>query len=298
MTGPYGDEIMDEMARLRGTGEAFALATVVRTRDATSAKAGAKAIVRQSGDIVGWIGSGCVQGAVRKAAAEVITGAEAHLIRVRPKDQVVAPVDVDGVELHKSACPSGGTVEIFVEAMLPRPQLVVFGASPVGVAVAELGRRLGFSLVVLAPDDMQARFAEADIRKTDYGLEDLARPEQSFIVVATQGRRDREALAAALRSSVPYVAFVGSGKKAEVLCVQLLELGLEKSLVARLKAPAGLNIGAIGHEEIALSILAEITELRRRNVNEAGVAAGGEASSTPQDRPIESASRTQPAKRD
>lgn len=267
MTNPTGDEIMDEMARLRGTGEAFALATVVRTQDATSAKAGAKAIVRLDGEIVGWIGSGCVQGAVRKAAEVVLAGADAHLIRVRPKEQVVAPVDVDGVELYKSACPSGGTVEIFIEAMLPRPQLVVFGASPVGVAVAEMGRRLGYSLVVVAPEDMQARFADADVRLTEYALEDLSRPEQSFIVVATQGRRDREALAVALRSPVSYVAFIGSRKKAEVLTAQLIDQGLQESLAGRLKAPAGLDIGAIGHEEIALSILAEITELRRRSVS-------------------------------
>ena len=267
MTNPYADKIMDEMARLRETGEAFALATVVRTQDATSAKAGAKAIVRRDGEIIGWIGSGCVQGAVRKAAEDVLAGADARLIRVRPKEQVVAPVDVDGVELYKSACPSGGTVEIFIEAMLPRPQLVVFGASPVAVAVAEMGRRLGYSLVVVAPEDMQMRFSEADIRLTDYALKDLARPEQSFVVVATQGRRDREALAAALRSAVSYVAFIGSRKKAEILTAQLVDQGLEKKLAKRLKAPAGLNIGAIGHEEIALSILAEITELRRRGVS-------------------------------
>ncbi len=267
MTNPYVDEIMDEMARLHETGEAFVLATVVRTQDATSAKAGAKVIVRRDGQFVGWIGSGCVQGAVRKAAQDVLAGAEARLIRVRPKEQVVAPVDVDGVELYKSACPSGGTVEIFIEAMLPRPQLVVFGASPVAVAVAEMGRRLGYSLVVVAPEDMQMRFSEADIRLTDYELKNLARPQQSFIVVATQGRRDREALAVALRSEVSYVAFIGSRKKADVLSAQLIDQGLEEALVGRLKAPAGLNIGAIGHEEIALSILAEITELRRRGVD-------------------------------
>ncbi len=267
MTSPDGNEIIDEMARLRATGEAFALATVVRTQDATSAKAGAKAIVRQSGEIIGWIGSGCVQGAVRKTAQEVLSGADARLIRVRPKEQVVAPVDVDGVELYKSACPSGGTVEIFIEAMLPRPQLVVLGLSPVGVAVAELGRRLGYSLVIVAPEEMQARCADADVRLTEYALEDLTRPEQSFIVVATQGRRDREALAAALGSAVSYVAFIGSRKKAEVLTAQLIEQGLEEALARRLKAPAGLNIGAVGHEEIALSILAEITELRRRGLD-------------------------------
>lgn len=268
MSGHLNDDIMDEMARLRTRGEAFALATVVRTQDATSAKAGAKALVYRDGRILGWIGGGCVQGALRKAAGSVLSGTEAHLIRVRPKDQVVAPVDVDGVELHKSACPSGGTVEIFVEAMLPPPQLILLGVSPVALAVAELGRRLGFSLSLVAPEEQQAQVREADRRLTSYDLTDLALGEASFLVVATQGKRDREALAAALRSPAGYVAFVGSRKKAEVLSAQLIEQGLTPQELARLKAPAGLDIGAIGPEEIALSILAEITELRRRGLRD------------------------------
>ncbi len=270
MSSHLNDEIMDEMARLRSSGEAFALATVVRTQDATSAKAGAKALVYRDGRILGWIGGGCVQGALRKAAEAVLAGADAHLIRVRPKDQVVAPVDVDGVELHKSACPSGGTVEIFVEAMLPPPQLVLLGASPVAVGVAELARRLGFSVTLVAPEEQQAQIREADRRLTSYDLTDLTLGESSFAVVATQGKRDREALSAALRSAAPYVAFVGSRKKAEVLSAHLIEQGLTRQEVARLKAPAGLDIGAIGPEEIALSILAEITGLRRRGAREIG----------------------------
>lgn len=270
MSSPLNDDIMDEMARLRSNGESFALATVVRTQDATSAKAGAKALVYQDGRILGWIGGGCVQGALRKAAESVLAGADAHLIRVRPKDQVVAPVDVDGVELHKSACPSGGTVEIFVEAMLPPPQLILLGASPVAVAVAELARRLGFSVTLVAPEEQQAQVREADRRLTSYDLSDLSFSESSFLVVATQGKRDREALSAALRSPAGYVAFVGSGKKAEVLTAQLIEQGLTQQEVTRLKAPAGLDIGAIGPEEIALSILAEITERRRRGLRDLG----------------------------
>lgn len=266
MSRQQNDEIMDEMARLRASGEAFALATVVRTQDATSAKAGAKALVYRDGRILGWIGGGCVQGALRKAADSVLGGTEAHLIRVRPKDQVVTAVDVDGVELHKSACPSGGTVEIFVEAMLPPPQLVLLGASPVGVGVAELALRLGFSLTLVAPEEQQSLVHEADRRLTSYDTADLSLNEASYVVVATQGKRDREALAAALRSPARYVAFVGSRKKAEVLSGQLLEQGLTQQDVVRLKAPAGLDIGAIGPEEIALSILAEITELRRRGL--------------------------------
>ena len=268
MAGNHNDDIMDEMSHLRETGEAFALATVVRTQDATSAKAGAKALVYQDGRILGWIGGGCVQGALRKAAEAVLTGAEAHLIRVRPKEQVVASVDVDGIELHKSACPSGGTVEIFIEAMLPPPQLILLGGSPVAVGVAELAQRLGFSLTLIAPEEQQAQVQEADRRLTSYDMAGLTLSEASFVVVATQGRRDREALAAALRSPARYVAFVGSRKKAEVLSAQLIEQGLPQVDVARLKAPAGLDIGAIGPEEIALSILAEITGLRRRGARD------------------------------
>jgi xanthine dehydrogenase accessory factor len=159
-------------------------------------------------------------------------------------------------------CPSQGTTDVFVEPVLPRPQLVVCGASPVAVAIAELGRRIGFALTVCAPAGDQAAFPEADRR-----IEGFALPVEDtgarFVVVSTQGRGDEAALQAALAVDAAYVAFVGSRKKAEALKAVLAKRGVTAEKLARLKAPAGLDLGSITPDEIAISILAEIIAVRR-----------------------------------
>ena len=156
-------------------------------------------------------------------------------------------------------------MDIFVEPVLPLPQLLVCGSSPVAVAVAELGRRIGFALTVCAPAAEQASFAEADKRIEGYALpvEDAA---ARYIVIATQGRGDEAALQAALAIEAEYVAFVGSRKKAEALKAKLAAQVAPERL-AKLKAPAGLDLGAITPDEIALSILAEIVAVRRKGVH-------------------------------
>ncbi len=166
----------------------------------------------------------------------------------------------------RAHAPSGGTVDIFVEPMRPAPRLVVCGASPVGIAVADLGRRLGYRIVAAALADDLAVFADEDQKIAGFSLVESGVEADDYVVVATQGRRDREALAAALGTDARYVAFVGSRRKAEVLKAQIAEQGLAAERIARLKAPAGLDIHGIEPEEIALSILAEIVACRRAMV--------------------------------
>ncbi len=264
-----GDEkLLDLMAQLRREARPYALATVVRTVAATSAKAGAKAIVTEDGEIHGWVGGGCARGAVKRAALEALKSGSARLISVLPQEELdaggVAPGETrDAVQFHRSACPSGGSLDIFVEPMLPRPALVVCGASPVARAVVELAARSGFSVTLAALAEDLERFA--DVEKLIEGF-DLPAEEagERFIVVATQGKRDAEALRAALKTDAGYVAFVGSRRKAAALSERLRGEGLAAEQLGRLRAPAGLDIGAITPEEIALSIIAEVVELRRR----------------------------------
>ncbi|MGD1879738.1 MAG: XdhC family protein [Kiloniellaceae bacterium] len=263
-----GGDLLDLMARLRGDARPYALATVVRTVAATSAKAGAKAVVTADGEIHGWIGGGCARGAVKRAALAALQDGQAHLISVQPQSELdaggVAPGESKGgVEFHRSACPSGGTLDIFVEPMLPRPQLLVCGASPVARAIADLAGRSGFAVAVAALAEDQDSVPQADSRIDGFALAPASAGER-FIVVATQGRRDAEALRAALETETPYVAFVGSRRKAASLTARLKAEGLAADKVARLRSPAGLDIGAITPEEIALSIIAEVVELRRR----------------------------------
>jgi xanthine dehydrogenase accessory factor len=264
-------DVIPLIARLKEAGESFCVATVVRTEHATSAKAGAKAVVLKDGSIKGFMGGACVQRSIRETAATVLREGTPRLIRVKPKDEVVSAVDVDGTELHKSSCPSGGTVDIFVEPMRPAPRLVVCGASPVAVAVADLGRRLGYRIVAAALADDLLAFAEEDQKITGFNLAETGVEACDFVVVATQGKRDREALTASLGTVARYVAFVGSRRKAEVLKAQVAEQGLAAEQIARLKAPAGLDIHGIEPEEIALSILAEIVAVRRAAVKAGNV---------------------------
>jgi xanthine dehydrogenase accessory factor len=247
-------------------GEAFCVATVLRTENATSAKAGAKAVVTRDGAIHGFVGGGCVQGAVRRTAAAVLASGEPRVIRVKPKDDVTTAVDVDGTELHRSSCPSGGTIDFFVEPMRRAPRLVVCGGSPVAVAVADLGAHAGYRIAVAALDEDQMRFGDVAERVAGFDLASLAIGIEDWIVVATQGKRDREALAAALLSDAPYVAFVGSRRKAQSLVAQLRDQGIDSACLARLSAPAGLDIHGIEPTEIAISILAEIVARRRSGV--------------------------------
>jgi len=262
MTRPVEDT-MALVAQLLERGEEFCVVTVVRTANATSAKAGAKAVVLRDGTIRGFLGGGCVQGAVRRSAAAVLKDGTPRLIRVKPKDEVTEAVDVDGTELHRSFCPSGGTVDMFVEPMCRAPRIIVAGASPVARALAELGARLGYRIAVAALAEDQAELGLAAERVEGFDLAPLGVTEADWIVVSTQGKRDREALAAALQSEAGYVAFVGSRRKAETLIAQLRSQGIAEDRLARLKAPAGLDLHGIEPSEIALSILAEIIERRR-----------------------------------
>ncbi|HVO02506.1 MAG TPA: XdhC family protein [Candidatus Cybelea sp.] len=280
MTRPDLD-VIPLIASLKEAGESFCIATIVRTEHATSAKAGAKAVVLPDGAIKGFMGGTCVQRSIRETAASVLKEGKPRLIRVKPKDEVLSAVDVDGTELHKSSCPSGGTVDIFVEPMRPSPRLVVCGASPVAIAIADLGRRMGYRIVAAAvADDLGAYDAE-DQQVAGFDLASVGIEPADYVVVATQGKRDREALTAALTSDAGYVAFVGSRRKADALRMQIATQGMAPERIARLKAPAGLDIHAIEPEEIALSILAEIVARRRAAVKDEAASGAVEVSGAP-----------------
>lgn len=262
-------DILDLAGEMKSRGEAFALATVVRTLSITAAKAGAKAVILPDGTISeGWIGGGCARAAVLKAARDAIADGAPRLVSIQPKDlldeQGVHAGELrDGVFYAKNMCPSQGTMDVFVEPVLPRPGLTLFGASPVAVCLADIAARMGFAVTVAAPAVDQALFAAADRRTEGFALAGPAHAH-AFTVVATQGRGDTAALTAALAGEGLYVAFVGSRKKAAALKAELAARGATAESLARLRAPAGLDLGAITPEEIALSIVAEMIEVRRR----------------------------------
>ena len=262
-------EVMDLVAEMKAAEQTFVLATVVRTVSVTAAKAGAKAIIRPDGTIVaGWIGGGCARGAVLKAAREALADGEPRMVSVQPEDMLaelgVKPGENrDGVRFASNLCPSQGTMDIFIEPVLPHPSLVIFGASPVAMSLAAQARQLGYHVTLAAPAGDVSAVPEADTLVDGFALGELHQARR-FVVVSTQGKGDEAALRAAVATSAQYHAFVGSRRKMAALREKLVANGVSAEAIDRVKAPAGLDLGAITPEEIAMSILAEITVERRR----------------------------------
>ena len=262
-------EVMDLVAQLKAAEQAFVLATVVRTVSVTAAKAGAKAIIRPDGTIAaGWIGGGCAKGAVLKAAREALADGEPRMVSVQPEDMLaelgVKPGENrDGVRFASNMCPSKGTMDIFIEPVLPHPSLVIFGGSPVAMSLAAQARQLGYHVTLAAPASDLSVVPDADSLVDGFAPGELNQARR-FIVVSTQGKGDEAALRAAVAIEAEYHAFVGSRRKMAALHEKLVANGVAPEAIDRVKAPAGLDLGAITPEEIAMSILAEITVERRR----------------------------------
>ncbi len=191
-------EVMDLVARMKAAEEAFVLATVVRTVSVTAAKAGAKAIIRPDGTIVaGWIGGGCAKGAVLKAAREALADGAPRMVSVQPENLLaelgVKPGETrEGVRFASNMCPSKGTMDIFVEPVLPHPSLVILGASPVALSLASQARALGYHVTLAAPSADLVGQPEVDMLIGSYALRGLNEAKR-FVVVSNsgQGRRGR-----------------------------------------------------------------------------------------------------------
>ena len=245
-------DLADTAQELRDNDEPFAFATIVRTAGSTAAKPGAKALLSADGTILqGWLGGGCTRGAVKRAALQALQDGTPQLVSVAPEDLlaekgVAAGDEVDGTRFARNGCPSRGTVDIFIEPCLPSPQLVVMGASPVAQMLSSLAPQFHWSVTATPQQN---------------------KPHQSaFVVIATQGQGDLDALKSALTAQANYIAFVGSRKKYASLAAKLAEAGFDQTAIDAVKAPAGLDLGAVTPEEIALSILAQLVQDRRRTV--------------------------------
>jgi len=252
-------------ARLQDAQQAFALVTVLRAQAPTSAKAGDKALVTTDGQIHGWIGGGCAQPAVLKTVRQTLADGHPQTIRIAPTDETAERTLGDVLEFGM-ACHSGGTLELFVDPVLPATRLTVFGDSPVARALAGLAPRVGMRVAVVAQGARNDAYPDAAcvIDSDDAaGVRELL-GGGGYAVVATQGRRDLQGLKAALALQPHFLWFVASTRKADVLRQSLVSAGEHAESVARIIAPAGASIGAQTPEEIALSVLAAVVAAQRR----------------------------------
>ncbi len=245
-----GDDLLALAVELRDRGEPFALATVTRCERPTSAKPGAKALIRRDGTISGWVGGACAEPVVVREALNALRDGQPRLIGLIGEGGA-GPGRVEGMLRYTMTCHSGGTLEIYVEPFLPRPLLVLVGHGPVVETLAALGRATDFEVAVVGPEAMSE------------GLARLALTPRTSVVVATHGDLDEDALQLVLDSEVGYVSLIASRPRAAAIVESLRRRGVASDRIGRLKAPAGLDIGAVAPEEIAVSILAEIVQARR-----------------------------------
>ena len=243
-------------AELLARREPFATATVVRAERPTSAKPGAKAIITPDGRLVGWIGGSCAAPVVIRESLAAIADGEARLIEISKTSQTPRP----GVRHFPMTCHSGGTLEIHIEPLLPTEQLIVVGRTPLARALAALGAAMGRHVVVAERDVTKEDFPTADAIVSDLSRARI--DARTAIVVAARGDADEDSVEAALATPARYVGLVASRTRGDVIRDVLQRRGVSADRLARLKYPAGLDIGARNDEEIALTILAEILQLR------------------------------------
>ena len=263
-----GTDLFAAAQRLQQLGEPYALVSVVRTQAPTSARPGDKALVTSQGIVHGWIGGGCAQPAVLDTVRQALQDGRARLIRIAPVD-AHAPRDpepsADDAGGFDMSCHSGGTIELFIDPILPPTRLVIIGDSPVAVALAGLAPRVGLPVTVVASGADAQRFADASqvIDTDEAGAVAQQVTPGSLVVVATQGRRDLQGLRAALAVKALRVWLVASARKAQALRRALIAARHDPQAVNAIIAPAGQPIGAQTPEEIALSVLAAVVTVRR-----------------------------------
>jgi xanthine dehydrogenase accessory factor len=257
------DQFLNKASELLAKGQPFAVAEVVRYLSPISGKVGDKAIVFADGTIWGWIGGGCAQPAVIKEALKALQDGRPRLVRISPSSS-----QEEGIVAYSMTCHSGGTLDVYIEPVLPKPHILILGRSPVGRTLARLGKAINYSVSVAAPQADRESFPDADRVQPDLDLSGVRIGPQTFIVVSTQGECDEEALEQALKTNASYVAFVASKVKAARVLQSVAERGISTERLGEVRAPAGLNIQAGTEEEIAVSILAEIVQLSRKQTVE------------------------------
>jgi xanthine dehydrogenase accessory factor len=251
-------ELLTLAAGLVEREERFALVTVVRREPPSSARVGDVALITERGEYHGWAGGGCTRSSVLLEAMRAIADGEPRLLSLSPEPEGGRR---PGVVFLPMTCESGGTVEIYVEPVLPAARLVLFGGSPAVRVLARIAHAMGYRVDVVDADAAEADFPGARVERS---LTADALPRGAHVLVATMGDRDVEAIEAALSRSPAYLGVIASAKRFAQLRDALLARGVSREALAQVAAPAGLDIGARTPEEIALSVMAQIVERRRR----------------------------------
>lgn len=250
----FKEDIFSIAADMQSRRQPFALATVFATEGSASAITGSKAVFDAKGGIIaGWVGGGCAQSTVAHAAIETIESTQAQIVELDLNDEVLG-----------TGMPCGGSMKVYVEPVLPRPTLWILGHGRIAECLCSIGAMMGFDVAVDDPLTTASRYPDAALLLAeDPAYEALAPQPTDFVVVATQHKGDHQSMLRVLATDVGYVALIASHKRTRLVLDYLRKAGLDNDRVDRVRAPAGLDLGARTPEEIALSVIGEIVRLRR-----------------------------------
>jgi len=247
-------ELLEVASSLNRERAAYALATVMETQGSASAKPSSKALIDAQGRLLtGWVGGGCAESAVCKAALECLETGEATIVDIDLSDEVLG-----------AGMPCGGRMRVFVDPVLPRPQLWLMGHGRIAEALCTLADLLGFDVIV---DDGAATWqryvAAKRLITDDLDYSQLAPLPNDFVVIASQHKGDHESIERALASEARYIALIASRKRSGLVLRYLREQSVDRDNLARVVAPAGLDLGGRTPEEIALSVVSQMVMVRR-----------------------------------
>lgn len=239
--------------------EPIAMAIIVHREGRTSSKPGDKAIITAKGEVKGWIGGGCTRGIIIKEAIASFQDGKPRLVKIQPTENTPKQ---HGVLYYEMTCMSGGTVEVYIEPIMPVSQIKIFGSSHIAKALCKIGKASGFGVTVISDHAEKEMFPDAD---DIHALKDYdgQASEKDYIVVCTQGENDSNSLLKAINLNTDYISFVASMKKANSVFMGLKANGVTANQLSNIKTPAGLDINAKTAEEVAISILGQIVQTKR-----------------------------------
>jgi xanthine dehydrogenase accessory factor len=250
--------IYEEIEKVIRMGEVATLATIIKTKGSTPGKVGQKMLVKSDGTTVGTVGGGCIDAEVFARTQDVIKTGVAQTFTITLSKE----------EAGDSGLICGGEVEIFIEP-LATPSVYIFGAGHISCTISKIAKMAGFRVVVI--DDREEfancqRFPEADeILLRPFDSIDLMPSEDSYIVIVTRGHRyDQQVLEWAVKQKAKYIGMIGSKEKIKNTYENLVSRGVSKGVLERVHSPIGLDIGAKTPDEIAVSIVAELIKIRRK----------------------------------
>src|SRR6266481_56062 len=253
------EDLLQLSQDLSRRGEPFALATVVWRRAPSSAQPGNQAIVTAAGKVRGWLSGACAESVVIREARKALETGEPQLVLLGSPEELEARAN-DGISLVPMQCQSEGAIELFVQPFLPKPHLVMIGRTPMVGTLTSLAKTLGWRTVVVDDRGDAGSHPDAGLVVTTLDLDAAGVGENSLVVVATQGQYDELAVDKALGTKAAYIGLVASRKRAGAVMDWLRDVEYTDEMLARVKAPAGLDLGSLKHEEIAVGVLAELVQ--------------------------------------